>query len=446
LIFTLHFNGAAHPFLYLRFGAEERATITILEIIIMVNITDQSLGSIEPIHFVSPTRKFWSFKPERGDLDQSKLVTLEDFRDSLKTLTAKQQPEDYVLSLSQLAANFSGGVGRIMPLVADKYGNRIQRDPLYVDTTGWGHLAQMMLPRSGGSFLRDLVALQPNNRLNDQQSAQMSEKHCQLAAATFMMFAAANDQMVKIRTVLKDIGGGHTARFIRAVVSDSYADYSNLDLVNEVLDTLGNYHVYRHDIADSGMYLRLMDLNDHDGVVTTNTLIPTLNVWNSETKQRRAGGGSGTVRLTCTNGQGEYEKHGQFNFVHRGSSSAMAANMRQAMESIRTQQSTLMSEYQQAISIAIDDGFAFMNDMLSSINGFSKATVDRVGHAMEDPTSNDSNTLAGVVDGMTLLAQSPDIDLWDSIALEEHATRVMRKGLRQARDGRIRNRREPVLA
>jgi hypothetical protein len=84
--------------------------------------------------------------------------------------------------------------------------------------------------------------------------------------------------------------------------------------------------------------------------------------------------------------------------------------------------------------------------MLSSINGISKTTVDRVGQAMEDPTSNDSNTLAGVVDGMTLLAQSSDIDLWDSIALEEHATRVMRKGLRQARDGRIRNRREPVLA
>jgi hypothetical protein len=406
------------------------------------NNNNSNILMAEPTAFVSPTRSIWSFGAGRvnGSLQASALTgmkTLEEVRDIVARIESAQAVQDRMFHTSQLAFDFSNGVARMVPIIADKSGGRKYEQPLFFDKNGWNQLSTAILPRSGGNFVQSTALLAGGSRHSEEQRAAMYAGFNKLGASVMMAHAQCADKTLQFRTVLKRIGTSAdgkaiTARFVRAVVTQSYATYSNADMLSVLLSEMGNYSVYRLNLADSGIHFRLLDLKETDGVLETKIQYPTINGYNSETGQRRTGVNAGTVRLSCTNGMGDYATTSQYNWVHRGDPNRIARGMEDALSGIRTSQSTLIHEYNRALSTQIDDGYSWMEGILNGMNGVSQKQVAAVRTAMDDSTGSSPNTLAGVVDGMTLLAQAPEFDLWDAIDFEEKAVKVMRKGLRQA--------------
>ena len=401
----------------------------------------------EPTQFVMPNRSIWSFGAARAAAQLNRndiqgMHSLEMCRDMVRKIEQAQQVQDRMYHTSHLAFDFSNGVARMIPIVADKHGGRQAQEPLFFDKNGWSQLAQHVLPRSGGNFVMETSLLRPTGRTKEE-TVTMRAGFNKMGAAVMMAHCQCADKTLQFRTVLKRIGTNPsdgspiTARFVRAVVTQSYACYSNAEMLDVLLDELGNYSVYRLNLADSGIHFRLLDLRETDGVLETKVQYPSINGYNSETGQRRTGVNAGTVRLVCTNGMGDYNTTSQYNWIHRGDPSRIARGMQDALAGIRTSQSALIHEYNRALLTHIDDGYAWMQGILNGMSGVTQKQVADVRIAMDDESSSAPNTLAGVIDGMTLLAQSPEFDLWDSIDFEEKAVKVMRTGLKKAENNKL---------
>ena len=168
---------------------------------------------------------------------------------------------------------------------------------------------------------------------------------------------------------------------------------------------------------------------------------PTFNLWNSETGQRQGGMGSGFFQLVCLNGMTNHRTTASFQCKHIGDTERFNSMIIDGMASVRTANSSLIQEFNEARSIVIDDAFGWINNVLAGINGVTQKTADAVQKAMRDETSEEVGTLANVVNGMTLLAHNPDFgfggDLWDQVDLEKTASKVLARGIRQSRDKRL---------
>ena len=174
-----------------------------------------------------------------------------------------------------------------------------------------------------------------------------------------------------------------------------------------------------------------------DGQVEVGTPFPMFSFWNSETGKRTTGIQGGSFRASCLNGMGSWEKNSRFTWRHFGNTERISQGVSSAMTEISTGLNGTLEAYQKACDVFIDDAFSFVDQMLDK-SGASKEAIEAVKtRGMTDPTSHDSSSLAGVVDGITLIAQDDHRDLFEMDLMEQIAADVMRRGLAQSKRDRI---------
>jgi hypothetical protein len=366
-----------------------------------------------------PNRTIINKRGHRGLANLHVSETLEDVRDHLRKMVAAQQVEDHTRSFSQMLVTFEDDYVRARAIDNPE-------DAWIVSKNAFSQMDTSLLPRSGGNFLMELSALtHPASR--------------KAATATWAMFAENNDKPRVFRTVLTRMPDGSIQRILRAQVSTGYGMYSNLQFVEDLLDNtdIGELRMLDWRIDDDAMRFRVGAPGD--GPVEVDVPFPMYSFWNSETGQSKTRINGGLFRPNCLNGMGSWEKDKkvEFGWKHYGNTDRISQGVGSAMREISTSNNGTLDGYIRARDIFIDDAFAFVDQMLHK-TGIKKEAIEAIKtRGMTDPTSNSADSLAGVVDGITLIAQDEHRGLIEMDLMEQIAADVMRRGLAKAKADRI---------
>ena len=363
-----------------------------------------------------PDRTFAARGSQRGVLST---LTLEEVRDHLARVTAAQRAEEVERSFSNMHLSFDGGRVWAEFITPQGRGER-----MLVHKTAYGQMASNLLPARGGGFLLDQAAL-----------GGPAEKVSTLSWASF---ARADAKPRMFRTVLTRDPANPTAapvRMIRSQHSQGYAPYDSLRFVNDLLDTaeVRDLPVLQYHLSDGAMRLRFALKPGEEIALREPT--PMMEAWNSETGQRSVGLSGGIWKLICTNGMGSWEKSSEWRWRHYGNAGRISDGVRSAVDEIRVTSGGVLDAYHRALDVAIEDAAAWLERELVREQAPAVFTASAI-RALTDATTTPGGLLASAVDAVTLAAQDAE-DLFAQAEYESFAARIMRRGLANARDGRI---------
>lgn len=341
---------------------------------------------------------------------------LEDVRDHVRTLAQKQEPLDHERSFSQMHISFTGG-----RVTARLLGSNGAGEEMLVSKNAFSQMSSELLPARFGAGLLDLAALDGDGE--------------KLATMAWAKFARVDEKVRLFRTVnMKDPVTGRVARLLRSQHSQGYGTYDNLRFVEDLLANateLRDLPVAQFNLSDAGMRLRFLGVPRDE--VTLKTPVPMIEAWNSEVGRRRVGLIGGMWKLVCTNGMGTWDKKSEFHWRHYGEGDRIGRGVASAMDEIGTASSQVLVAYDQALSVGIDNAFAWMEQQMRG--EASTPFIARAIAALDHATTTPGRTLASVVDAITLEAQEED--LFTQADMEALAADMLRRGLAQARGERI---------
>lgn len=358
---------------------------------------------------------------------------LEDVRDELRVMRDAEDPHDEVRPLNQCHLEWHGGQPYLRLL---NPGGRATNE-VPVTRHALGQLAQYVLPTYGANFLRELAALGADG-----------DKAATIAGHLFLR--NADDKPRMLRTIHPSEGAGP---LVRAVVSDKYAPYDDLELVEDMLN-LGmftdGWRVAGFERDDRMMRVRMIDtsravnLRADLPAASANVMLakqdrpsfPMVDVWNGEAGSRSWGVQGGMFILLCTNGAMSIEKQASITGSHIGDVARVAAKVRGALNGVFVATDGTLDQYNRGMSVVINDMDAMMQAL---INGdLTEAQQARVVNALDDDTTargpGGQRLLASYVDAVSLAAQAED-DMGRREGMEILAGRVLRKGLDAAEGG-----------
>ena len=260
------------------------------------------------------------------------------------------------------------------------------------------------------------------------------EKVSTLTRATF---ARADERPRLVRTILtRDPGTGEPTRMIRSQHSQGYAPYDNLRFVEDLLANapeVRDLPVLQYHNTDGAMRLRFALTPGEE--ITVNKPVTMLEAWNSEVGRKSVSINGGIWKLICTNGMGSWERNSEYAWRHYGNSDRIGAGVRSAVDEVLVGSNGALDAYTKALDVAINDAAAWLEAELTREKA-SQTFVARAQHALKDPTTTPGGFLASAVDAITLAAQETP-DLLAQADYEAFASRILRRGLSAARDGRI---------
>lgn len=367
--------------------------------------------SVAPARLVSD-RVLAARGAARGSLTT---LHLEDVRDHVRTLAQKQEPLDHERSFSQMHVSFTGGRVTARLLGRDGAG-----EEMLVSRNAFQQMSSELLPARFGGGLLDLAALDGDGE--------------KLATMAWAKFARVDEKPRLFRTVKMRDNNGDIRRMLRSQHSQGYGTYDNLRFVEDLLDNAGELRelpVAQFHLSDAGMRLRFLGVPRDE--VQLKTPVPMIEAWNSEVGRRRVGLLGGMWKLVCTNGMGTWDKKSEFHWRHYGEGDRIGRGVASAMEEIGTASSRVLVAYDQALSVGIDNAFAWMEQQMRGTA--STPFIARAIAALDHETTTPGRTLASVVDAITLEAQEED--LFTQADMEALAADMLRRGLAQARNERI---------
>jgi len=370
---------------------------------------------LSPAPRLVPERVFASQGSKRGALST---LRLEEVRDHLRRITSAQAPEEVERSFSQMHLSFDGG-----RVYAQFLSPRGMGDRMLVHQTAYQQMAATLLPTRGGGFLLDQSAF-----------GAQGEKVSTLSWATF---ARADEKPRLFRTIMtRDPGTGEVTRMIRSQHSQGYAPYDNLRFVEDLLSNapeVRDLPVLQYHNTDGAMRLRFA--LTPGGEIALNTPTTMLEAWNSEVGRKSVSLNGGIWKLICTNGMGTWERQSEYAWRHYGNSDRIGAGVRSAVDEVTVSANGVKDAYTKALDVAINDASAWLDAELTREKA-SQTFIARAQHALTDATTTPGGLLASAVDAVTLAAQETP-DLLAQAEYETFAARILRRGLNNARDGRL---------
>ena len=355
-----------------------------------------------------PNRTLFSRGATRAKLDTT---CLEEVRDLLKKQRDLQEPKDFDRSFSQLHLSYRGG--RVTAQFLSPDG--AQGEKMLVHDNAYRQMSSTLLP---ARFGQGLLA-----------QAGMGDTGEKLSTMSWALWSQQNSTPRMLRSVLTR-DGEKVQRMVRSQHSQGYAVYDNFSFVQDLLDNapdLGEMAVLDFRVTDTGMRVRLAGVPKDQ--IELKVPVPMLELWNSEAGRRRTVLSGGMWKLWCTNGCGTWDSKSEFAWRHFGNTERIRDGVASAIGEIRTAASGVVEAYTQALDVAIDDAFAFMERELKR-EGLTKEQIGLAQGALTDETTTPGSRLASTVDAVTLIAQ--EFDLFDQSNIERAAARMMRRGQAEA--------------
>lgn len=373
-----------------------------------------------------PTRRLDALAAIRRDAaeaatgDDFAPVDVEALRDRLAKRRDLQQPREVAVVLSQLHVDFHGGPRATCDFVAGRPSWLPADMPVYLTETASRQLAHHVLPARGLTFLS---AMRGAHAVQGRR----------LSTLTWSLLASKVDRPVVLRVARRKVDG-EIAAVVRAVVTDRYAPYDNVDLLTDLLGVASLRgrcvdYVETDDTVRVRFVLR-------DGRPALDKPVPMIEAWNSETGCRSVGVAGGAWKLVCTNGMTSWTRDLAWQFRHVGTRDRLADKIEGSMRAVTARARGVVDAYEKAREVEIDNLIAFMERSLrGEITG---EQIERAKGALDHTTTTPGRMLASVVDAVTLAAQH-EIDALRQNAMEGAAVALMSRGLAeaQANGGRI---------
>lgn len=362
---------------------------------------------------------------------------LEEVRDLLRHRRGVDQPEDTYRSPSQTILRVDGARPTVQFMSPDGLS-----EPMTISDHALAQWAGFVMPtkKVGLNTFMHLARLGGETERGNTAGSE-------LATMALSMFGQEYASPLMWRAV-QHAGSGH----IRALLSETYTLYDNLDFVEDVLNTLGSradmFRVVSYAISGNDMRVRMVGGNA-DALQTwqgreVNKPIPMVELWNGEGGGRAVRVKGGGWQFDCSNGMGHWNKSSIWRAIHAHTTTA---EVREKVGAAITEQMVIgegvVDNFCRALDTRINDAFGwFLSGFEDSV---SKAQAERVGIALQnEPTVNRGPNgeflLASVVDAITYVAQE-EINLYEQADLEHIGARVLHAGLAQAGEtGRINHR------
>jgi hypothetical protein len=342
------------------------------------------------------------------------LARLKDVRGYLEAKRTEANPVDRKARVKDIVVSFDDNTMRLGTQASLDAG----KAPALITTQAASQLAGDVLPPKFWSGFQSLVPLAPD-----------------LARDVWSTFTKTRRKNRVIRLVRMRLGG-EVRLVVRAVVSDVYADYSNVDCVRAIEDSSGHLAslpVVDWDLSDTGFRVRFLALDAETAMSAAfqpPELVPMVEVWNGETGGRSLGmrGGLYNVRL----GYGFGHHSAAVRMPHKGKAENLAARLQAHYVLTTRDAADLFKAYEMAKAVDMgDDMEDWLKSAMEGMNGLTKGVQTAILKALTDPTVHPGSKLASVVDAL-IIAASQESDLWKSQEIESAASRLLKKGLLEA--------------
>ena len=334
---------------------------------------------------------------------------LEEVRDTLTQMAARQHSRDVTRSLNQLHVSFAEGVMKAQFIEAVGPDHPF----MLVSETAAQQLAGEVIPANGFRYIRHL--------------AESKDKGPNLATINWAHSSRNHVNPRMIRIIDTQVGN-QVFTMVRSCHSPSYATYSNVQFVQDILDNAGEYvnlPVVQWSVSDTAMRLRFAG-NEDGSEISVNKPIPMIECWNSEVGKRRVGLRGGMWKLVCTNGMGSWRNSSEFNWTHRGDNKRISDGVSGAFANLLNESRGVVNAYTRALDFAIDDAMLFLEKELIDI--VPTAKIVNIQNALKHPTTTPGGNLASCVDAITLIAQD-ESNLFDQYEMERVASSMMARTL-----------------
>jgi len=352
-----------------------------------------------------------------------KLTHLEDVRDYLRKIEARQNPQDVRAKITEFDLDLS-----VRPVVAHFTNNALGGSQLLMTRNALSQLRKHVLP--SGKFFDGLKEL-----------AVMGEDGGKLATQVWHKFARHNDRHLVFRAVLMKLGN-EVRPVVRASVTDRYAKYSNLQMVEDLLSRQETRvkPVLSWTVTDNVMRLRFSTIDELEKVMAQfdndyyhKHPIPVFDMWNSETGCRSVVMKSGLYHVVKQTGLGFWSERGNVSWPHQGSSFRLPSNVTARLAEVTGAADELLQAYSQASTVIVEDPKGWVASRLSKYPNVPDRVLAAVKKALDNDAMTTDNSLSAVVDAVTLAAKE-ERDITFQETLESISGSILRAGLDIAMD------------
>lgn len=398
-------------------------------------ITDriqQPDGSYKPVR-----KAFRTLPSSMGKLSEISFQLRPVVETRLTELEAEMDPKDFIGRLDSLDVKFSPDRMKASPIgnwptlsgesVRSLYGGATP-DFLFT-TTGASQLQSYVLPGHFWSGFKRLVRLDPEG----------AETGSHLAYRVWKKFAAVSgDKERRLRTVKMKVDANYY-RVVRSVVSKSYADYSNLDLVQDLIRHAGDYGrlpVLDWHVTDNQMRLRFYAMDNPawgllhlDEDAFSRMAVPMVEVWNGETGSQSIRLRGGAWRHETQTALGHWDNKATYRWYHSGRRERIQEELEIAFKAIVISAEEVAEAYERAQGIRIDgDVEDWTEKEITMIKGLPDNVLVEVKEGLKHPSTTSGGVLASVVDAICLAA-SKQQSLQGQETVENAASRILNRGL-----------------
>ena len=363
-----------------------------------------------------------------------KTKTLQEVRNYIQRFHAAQDPKDFRWPLKHLFVDFATDylsaswtkspnptVILIDGKVAKDNGGipSIQGETYYFKAKGISDVQQEILPSSFFSGLKQLSII-------DTVGANLATK-------VWSKFAEDKHKAVLVRTIRTNLGTPENKdirRVIRNCQSTSYAPYSNLLLLEDLLShgqTYGKMPVLNWVLGDPGLRVRfacidptVYALSAVDEETLQTEPMPVVAAWNSETGQRKVGIGAGIYLLRNGVFIGATGRLGREEWIHRGDMTRIRGELQKKYTQMMAQAAKAVADYTEATDVTFELADAALAALLGLQGAAKKAQskwLDKMlagqtdkmkGKVLHELASGNlvapSESLAGCIEAIAILA------------------------------------------
>jgi hypothetical protein len=364
---------------------------------------------------------------KRADFNDSSAMHLEQCRDYLRKLKAKQQPFDVPYSYGGTFSAFNKkGVPHLQFIKKD--GSR--SETCRFTRQGWLTFLRELLPSHGRNTIEALASM-------DESGAQLAT----LALNKFAHSASKSDLKRFFRVAMTRCPEApqQIIRVVRSVHGTGRSGYSpvdNLPLVEQLLvdSDLAKCRVLDFCVQDDQFRLRFA-LTPIEEMTELGKLYPMMELRNSETGRGAVKVFGGGIRPCCHNGISSVHPDQYFSWAHRGNYDRIVLGVGAAVEDVQRVANGVTEKYNAATNIEINNMMDFLHAEMKSMKATETEIENVIKRGLSDETSTKGNNLAAAIDGITLIAQ--ESDLMRQLELEHMAESLMTRGIDSAIDNRI---------